>query len=217
MIRITKSSIIPPSLSANATTWKTQLLAHIANGEDVPAALAKAYNQDDVKAALRSETNDKCIYCESKIAHVAPEHIEHIKPKAKDRFPELTFEWTNLGLACPQCNMNKGHKYDAALPFINPYEEEPSDHFYAAGPLVFSRIGNDRAKLTERIIELNRAELIERRKERLDTLRLLFDSYSSESNPSMKNVLRAQIEEELANDKEYTFCARTFSSTSGCP
>jgi energy-coupling factor transporter ATP-binding protein EcfA2 len=55
--------------------------------------------------ALIKETKGKCMYCESFISAVAPEHIEHYRPKAI--YPQLTFDWANLGLACPWCNIKK--------------------------------------------------------------------------------------------------------------
>src|SRR5258706_1370724 len=96
MIKLTKGAI-PASLVANAVTWRDQVLAHHQAGTPVPLALASNYNQDDVKSSLETETNGKCMYCESKIAHVTYAHIEHYKPKKQGMFPELTFEWTNSG------------------------------------------------------------------------------------------------------------------------
>ncbi|MBF4428008.1 HNH endonuclease, partial [Vibrio anguillarum] len=129
-------------------------------------------------AALKDESFAKCMYCESVVGHVAHEHIEHIKPKSVAKYPEYTFEWDNLGLACPVCNMNKSDIYDDKLPFINPYIDEPSDFFVAAGPCIFSKSGVRRAELTEKILKLNRPELIEQRLERIEYIRELVDKYN---------------------------------------
>ncbi|MCZ6675416.1 MAG: HNH endonuclease [Verrucomicrobia bacterium] len=175
----------------------------------MPESLERKYGQSEVKRALKYECNDKCMYCESPVDHVSPEHIEHIKPKAKDKFPELTFEWKNLGLACPTCNNNKRHTYDEDLPFINPYEEEPSDFLISVGTFVWGRAGNRRGKLTEKGIKLNRKGLIERRKERIESIRGLADSYVAETNPTLKAILKKELEKEIAKDKPYSLCARS--------
>ena len=111
MVKINKLAE-PNILTLNKVNWTTDLLGFINRNEKVPPSISSRYNQDDIKKTLRDECNNKCMYCESTIAHVSYEHIEHIKPKAKTKFPELTYEWTNLGLSCPICNMNKGDEYD---------------------------------------------------------------------------------------------------------
>lgn len=60
---------------------------------------------DSVIAALRQMSFDKCCYCE----RTAANNIDHFWPKAK--YPEKTFAWTNLFLACSTCN-DSSHKGD---------------------------------------------------------------------------------------------------------
>jgi uncharacterized protein (TIGR02646 family) len=57
---------------------------------------------------LIDRLGEYCSYCEMPV-HTALA-VEHIKPKAKDLYPELELEWDNFLLACPNCNSNKGHK-----------------------------------------------------------------------------------------------------------
>ena len=135
------------------------------------------------------------------------DHIEHIKPKARDKHPELTFEWTNLGLACPSCNMNKGEDYSEDIPFVNPYVDDPPNHFVALGPFVYHKPGDQRADLTENKIKLNRAELVERRMERINMIRLLADKIASVGEPILKRSLQEQMAIEIGQDKPYSFCA----------
>ncbi|MNF73042.1 HNH endonuclease [compost metagenome] len=169
----------------------------------MPAAVSNRYNHSDVKGALKVEAKHKCMYCESKVSHVSYEHIEHIKPKAKDKYPELTFEWGNLGLACPVCNMNKSDEYDPNLPFLNPYVDNPNDYLFASGPYVFGKPGQGRGKLTEKYIKLNRVELVEQRLERIDAIRQLMDSYENEQNPMLKKIIYKELLVELGEDKPY--------------
>lgn len=202
MIKIKKGNK-PQVLVHNDARWTNELLGFIQRKEKVPASVSNRYNHSEVKKALKVEAKNKCIYCESKVSHVSYEHIEHIKPKAKDKYPELTFEWENLGLACPVCNMNKDDEYDPNLPFLNPYIDNPNDYLFASGPCVFGKPGQARGKLTERLIKLNRVELIEQRLERIEAIRQLMDSYENEQNPLLKKVIYKELLIELGEDKPY--------------
>lgn len=58
-----------------------------------------------IAAELHSMSFAKCCYCERTGANI----IDHFWPKAK--YPERTFAWTNLFLACSTCN-DPSHKGD---------------------------------------------------------------------------------------------------------
>lgn len=208
MIKLTKNAE-PDILTDNKAAWTIELLGYIARNEKVPSSLSNRYNHNDIKDELRNECLNKCMYCESPIAHVSYEHIEHIKPKAKTKFPALTFEWINLGLACPVCNMNKGDEYDNHLPIINPYTENPSDFIFALGHFLYHRPANTKGELTKRQLKLNRPELIERRQERLESISRLIDKYHSETNLTLKQAIRSEIEIEIEEDKPYSLCAKS--------
>lgn len=118
------------------------------------ALLKKKYDDPVNKEALRKSTSGKCMYCESKMEHICYSHVEHIKPKSK--FPELEFEWSNLGFCCQICNTKKGNKYDENVPFINPYNENPEEHINFWGYWV--KPCSERGKYTNKEIDLNRAQ-----------------------------------------------------------
>jgi len=208
MIKLTKGTE-PTVLATNKTKWTSQLRLLQNANQDVPKDLATKYNQSEVKDALRAESYSKCMYCESKVEHISDLHIEHIKPKAKNRFPDLTFEYDNLGLACGVCNRNKSSTYDVTVPFINPYTDDPSTHFYSFGSSIWAKPGDNRAKLTENEIELNRAELIEARGERLKTIRGMIESYHAEGNVTVKTSIKKQILLEIGKDKIYSFSCKS--------
>ncbi len=90
----------PKILERKETEWVNKLLS-AANKKQRDNAQSK-YRHKDIKKALRAMCHDKCVYCESKMTHVAYGDIEHYRPKSK--FPELTFAWSNLLLACGVCN-----------------------------------------------------------------------------------------------------------------
>jgi len=93
------------------------------------------YKHEKNKQALASSSNDKCMYCESKISHISYAQVEHIKPKAPGKYPELEFEWNNHGYSCQTCNTIKSDKYDDATPYIDPYSEIPSDYLFMSGAI----------------------------------------------------------------------------------
>lgn len=208
MVSLKKGSE-PDILKMNKAKWTKKLLGYIAKGKKIPKTLAKNYNQKEVKEALKSESMNKCMYCESNVSHVTHEHIEHIKPKAKDKFPELTFEWTNLGLACPICNMNKDSDYDNSTPFINPYIDNPIDNFIAMGHFIYNKPNRPRAELTNRTLELNRPELIEKRKERIESIIRLIERYYILPEGDLKVALLEEIYIEIGIDKPYSMCTKS--------
>lgn len=208
MIKITKGAE-PDILKDNKENWTKELLDHISKNEKISSTLSSKYNQKEVKDSLKRECRNKCMYCESNVSHVAHEHIEHIKPKARDKYPELTYEWQNLGLACPVCNMNKGAEYDINLPFINPYEEDPQDSFIALGAFLYSRPGVQRAELSKRKLDLNRPELIEKRNERIESIIRLIERYHSISNLTLKQSILEEINIEINEDKPYSLCMKS--------
>src|SRR3989338_2605462 len=172
-----------------------------------PTALQSNYKHTDIKKAVRDDSFDKCIYCESKTSHVYFGDVEHMKPKSK--FPKLEFDWDNLGYVCAKCNNAKRDTWDDQYPFINPYNENPADFLCAVGHFIYHLAGDKRGEITEKEIDLNRVELIEMRKERIDTVRTLADKYSNETNPTLKNILLKELEKELAYDKPYSMCAKS--------
>jgi hypothetical protein len=113
-------------------------------------------------------------------------------------------------LACAICNNNKGDYYDDTLSLINPYIDEPEEEFVAVGFLMWESPGHDRAAVTESLLRLNRLELFERRKERLDRLHSLATVYAKAEHEVHKRLLRQQLIEEAADDKEYAFIVRCY-------
>ena len=83
------------------------------------------------KHILKNEQNFLCIYCESKVG-LNNSHLEHIKPKARDKFPHLVFDYNNIVVSCNgnchtedeqhySCGHIKDNEYDDTK-FLNPIE-----------------------------------------------------------------------------------------------
>lgn len=181
-----------------------------------PKALAdKNYKHDKNKAALAESSHGKCMYCEAKITHVNYGHVEHIKPKAVELYPELEFEWSNLGYVCDRCNVAKGKKFIKERPFIDPYAEDPSVHLLAYGPFIFGRNGSERGELTVNELTLNRAELVEQRGSRIKAIQAALSAAQRTTNPSVKHSAISELKKEALPDKEYSAVVSAFLATLG--
>lgn len=215
MIKINKNTK-PQILKDNEKQWTNEYLTALQQPSPVPTHIKYRYQNSEIKDALEKETHGKCAYCESKFKHVAFGDIEHILPKNKNARPELYVEWNNLTLACEVCNrINKKDYYKPSDPLINPIEEEPNEFLIAFGPIIYHIPGSRKGDLTRNILDLNRSELIERRKEKIDNLLPLLDKWVNEKNETYKNLLYSQIKQEAEADKEFSFIVKSYLTQIG--
>lgn len=171
-----------------------------------PSALDRGnYKHPRNKEALKQAASDKCMYCESKISHIDFAHVEHIKPKADGKFPELEFVWENLGYACPKCNNEKSDKYHNELPYVNPYNEAPQAFFYASGSWLFVKRGNERADITMLDLGLNRPALLEKRLEKIVEIQNAITACFRTNNAILRENALSELKNEAKTDKEYSF------------
>jgi len=202
MIKLKKLEC-PDVLRQNKDSWTAELMAQKREAK-IPEKAKR-----EVKVALKKETHDKCAYCECYPEPGYPGDIEHIKPKAKLKYPHLTFEWTNLTYVCWQCNNNKRDQYDENCPPVNPYDDDPKDFFDALGAYIRPKDGNKRAQKTDNYLELNREALLEDRRKRLKRLKGMFGGYIVATDEEERKALLSQIKVEIAEDKEYSFCLKS--------
>lgn len=207
MIKLYKQSV-PKEIEDLWHQWSTQYLERLETGKHIPENLVKRYKNPKIKQQLISETNGKCAYCESKVTPVYPGDVEHIKPKSK--FPELTLNYDNLTFACFQCNNKKSDYYRSENGVINPFEDNPDDFIFAFGILVLSYPGNSTGTATVLILDLNRPELVERRKEKLDAIALLAEKCEQLDDPTLIFLLKKLLLSECDDDREYTMVARSY-------
>ena len=194
------------------------MLKKVATGGTPTKAEKGRYNHPDIKHALMVETNRKCAYCESKLRHITYGDIEHVVPKASDQ--SKWFSWPNLTLACDVCNTNKSDAPVEGETFIDPYKVDPEEHFWQIGSAVYSRPGCDAAALTERLLDLNRPDLLERRSERISNLLKMLGGVrtmqGSESEaPSMAGIHLGSAESQrICSSVAHNHCVR--SETDEC-
>lgn len=209
MIKLNKLPL--PAAVASAIAERTARYAKLRDaGAEIPESLASAYKAPEVKALLKEETFEKCAYCESKILHIDFGDVEHIKPK--DAFHELRYHYGNLTLACGVCNSRKGNFYSEETPLLDPYVDEPKDHLMAIGPMVLRTPGSDRGFVTQKILELNRPALVERRAERLEAIASMADQLAKTKSPAVREVLVGAINEECSAENEFSFVVSEYAN-----
>lgn len=211
MISLTKHPV-PDAVAQRLERRARQYADLVAGGAPIPETVANGYNHPDIKDLLRKETFDKCAYCESKVSHSYHGDIEHII--SKHHRPELRYDFQNLTYSCAICNNRKRDYHDDQVPLLNPYEDSPDDHLAAFGPMVMRRPTSDRGLVTQRRLDLNRAELIERRKERLEQVATLLDQRARTTAQAICAVLDEQIWQECESDKEFAFVVRGYVESS---
>jgi HNH endonuclease len=205
----------PAVLAANEAAWTAALMAYVQRGEQAPDGVSRRYANDEIKLAVQLETHGKCAYCESKVSHVYPGDVEHMKPK--DVYRALTFDWSNLTHVCFRCNNAKRNQYDEQSPPVDPYMEDPALFFIPVGPLVYPQLGNLRGERTIALVKLNRTHLVERRVERFETLKQLIQRIGAAPDDGTKEFLLAEITEQVSDEKEYAFVCRGLLEAYGLP
>ena len=207
MIAVNRS-LKPAILREKEADWLAALRRVVTDAEKKRAT--NKYRHPQIKNALKILFHGKCAYCESKIEHVSDAHIEHYRPKSK--YPELTFDWNNLLLACGKCNSAryKGGKFpgaDANGPYINPCADDPEEHFqfvYDSKAKIASVYGiTARGETTETDLGLNRPDLRTHRSVQIK--RLAFIASKAKTDP----VAQRLLDEAKQADAEYAAFART--------
>lgn len=199
MIRIRKAAEAPMILRERGAMLTAELCARIDAGE-APSFHRDVYGAAEVKHALSAAQHDKCCFCESKLQHAQFGDVEHFRPKATalqepagpsaPGYYWLAYAWENLYLSCEVCN--RRHKR-GLFPLLNPEQRVTSHHrrttlaleqpmFVDPGnddptvliefrkELAVARNGNDRGAVTIEALQLNRAALWDRRRERHELL-----------------------------------------------
>ena len=80
----------------------------------------------------------------------------------------------------------------------------------AFGPFIYQVPGERNGELSIAILDLNRPELIERRKEKIENLLPLVDKWKKETNETYKKLLYSQIKKESESDKEFSFIINSY-------
>ena len=194
---------VPAVLQAHAEEWGLEYEAAINSTAGNPTR----YRHPQIRSALERDTAQKCAYCESLIAAVAYEHIEHILPK--ELFPRLVCDWDNLTLACPRCNINKGTYYNPRARLLNPYVDDVEREVTFLGPMAIHTDATSRTTIAK--LQLNRSGLLFERSKKIQSLKDLAERISTLPDGSeLREALLVELQNELANSAEFASCGRQF-------
>ncbi|CDN56514.1 TIGR02646 family protein [Neorhizobium galegae bv. officinalis bv. officinalis str. HAMBI 1141] len=190
---------IPEVLNDNWIQWTEQY-----KSDKTSATKKYRYRHSDIKSTLVEETKSKCAYCESKIGHNTPGDVEHKTPSSVNI--DLHFDWTNLTIACTECNRRKLTYFDAQKPFLDPYDGDVENRVIHLGPVVGWQPGDEPAEISVRTLELHdnsRAGLIKRKIEAIDHLNNLVARYH-QVDGVMKELLLLSIQKLKSKEAEYS-------------
>lgn len=205
MIKLTRGDE-PAILKVNKQTWAQELKDEMDSGLSInQASSSKKYNHPDVKESLMRASFGKCMYCESKVRHVDHGEIEHIRPKSV--FPQSVFEWENLGFVCSVCNNKKRDQFDTETPIVDPFVDDPSEHLVPFGPTFFPKPGSNRGQITLITVDLNRIDLVERRREKIGQLHTLLEK-ANRLPLTLKQAVEAEAQAFVASSEEYSGTAQ---------
>lgn len=117
------------------------------------------------KEKLMEEFDGKCAYCDSKIGISSHANVEHFYPKSL--YPEKTFDIDNLLIACQICNVSKAGNFpldsDGNPQLLSPRTDKFKDHIELISDGTFCGV-TERGRVTIDTLNLNRPELVERRR-----------------------------------------------------
>lgn len=93
----------PTVLANTATAWTQQ---HLAERMKYPNKRpdSKRYGHIEVRVELRAMSHHKCFYCERRLSE-SEQQVDHYIEAAEQ--PQSSFDWDNLYLSCPSCNIGK--------------------------------------------------------------------------------------------------------------
>ena len=207
MIKLTKGDK-PEILKSKEVEWAEEYQSHLSSGVPVTATIKFRYRHSEIKEAIKAEAFGKCVYCESKISHISPGQTDHILPVSKR--PDLIVDWNNLAFVCEECNRAKSDYYEPGEPLINPFQEDPEEHLRFFGPVVLHAPNDVKGQLTHKQLRLDRINLFERRKEKLEQLQNLLDKWASYPPGRLKELIKNELLKEAEPDKEFSATAKYF-------
>lgn len=243
MIRINRPTTIPKPLDTSGRQLRNDDITKHTEGTVEFFFDREVYGHAEVKVALRTAQYDKCCFCESKICHIAYGDVEHFRPKAAYRSEAgtqlvtpgyfwLAYEWSNLLFSCEICNRRqKGNLFPLADEsfrvrnpqdevtnekplFLDPSAEDPSLHIQFREEFPYAVNGSKRGQETIQALGLDRAELVERRRDRLKKLRYLREAAGqlhrkrSAQDKELAQKIDAELRKSVADDAEYAAMAR---------
>lgn len=174
------------------------------------------YKHPLVMKLLRKDFSDKCAYCQSHLDFATGYFpVEHYRPKTayipnnlshktKPGYWWLAYDWNNLLLACQVCNLKKGSHFplsdesqrdisnksiDNETPLIlNPIEDDFNEHIVFVWEVAMPQKGSVKGAKTIELLDLNREELLNSRRD------ALIDYFGTE--PLYESIMQSELNDE---------------------
>ena len=115
-MRHIKRLAIPAILKRKQAEWQRKFDEKKAKHPDARPS-SNQYAHKDVRQQLMSMSHCKCFYCEGKLTDT-PSEVDHYIEVAIE--PSKAYEWTNLYLACTNCNNKISHESIAVTDALDP-------------------------------------------------------------------------------------------------
>ncbi len=185
--------------------------------DEFKASKKSVWNNNHIKEPLLRSSYGKCAYCEcpltSESNYMEVEHFED-----KNHNPDKVVLWENLLPSCKKCNGSKGTHDVVNEPIVNPYEEDPKDHFSmrlyrfrGKTPKGMSTIEVTNLNHSSRLV-LSRFEIGEKIDELVDTSWERFNFCLSQKDTRSRNRLVKVVEgllEECQPNSDYSASTAT--------
>lgn len=173
-------------------------------------ASCHVWNIPELKKAVYEASYGKCVYSEIKLNEEGKYmHIDHFYPKSL--YPEKVILWGNLMASSSICNIKKKDTDPDRIDIVNPFEDDPKNHFYIQEGRLFAK--DKKGRNTIEVCDLNNSShlrnvrlKIERKLK--DTLELIFENYKLCSPKAVENL--KTIMEECSRENSFSATKSTF-------
>ena len=167
--------------------------------EEYKSTGKSVWNNRNIKDPLLNSSYGKCAYCECDLKTSSNYmEVEHFEDKSHN--PGKVVVWENLLPSCKKCNGSKGTHDVCAEPIVNPYDDNPKEHFILR--LYRLRGKTEKANNTICVTDLNnskrlvmsRFEIGEKLDDLLDVSLERFKAYQLKKDTKTLNKLVGTIE-----------------------
>lgn len=167
--------------------------------DEFKSSKKSVWNIDHIKEPLLDSSFKKCAYCECDLTSASNYmEVEHFEDKKHN--PDKVVTWENLLPSCKKCNGAKSDHDVCSVPIVNPYEDDPRDHFSLR--LYRLRGKTEKARNTIIVTNLNHSTRLvmsrfaigEKLDDLLDVCWERYNAYQLKNDTRTRNKLTGTIE-----------------------
>ncbi len=242
MIRIHRPNTVPTILVELGALHVSEMVDALRRDSEAYKSFkfrGSIYGHPSVKASLFAAQQAKCAFCEQILSKYCYGDVEHFRPKGqaqqaagepfvKPGYYWLAYEWSNLLVACDDCNSkHKKSFFPLACPtdracgpsddltkeqplLVDPMREEPADFIRFNRHVAVAPDDNSRGTITRQVLGLNREPLKRRREEWLEKLKLLKATAEASFSESISHRAKALLPRCATAEAEFSAMARDY-------